>query len=72
MDLGINVIEDLPGMVMRPARQSKWELREQPHPFMATEVTDKGIDRLCEYVAACGKISVMTCPCRWITPGISV
>jgi hypothetical protein len=28
------------------------ELREQPHPFMATEVTDKGIDRLCEYVAA--------------------
>jgi L-alanine-DL-glutamate epimerase-like enolase superfamily enzyme len=52
MDLGINVIEDLPGMVMRPAGQSKWELREQPHPFMATEVTDKGIDRLCEYVAA--------------------
>ena len=31
---------------------SKWELRNQPHPFMATEVTDKGIDRMCEYVAA--------------------
>jgi L-alanine-DL-glutamate epimerase-like enolase superfamily enzyme len=52
MDLGINVIENTPGMVMQPAGQSKWELREQPHPFMATEVTDKGIDRLCEYVAA--------------------
>jgi hypothetical protein len=52
MDLGINVIENTPGMVMQPAGQSKWELRDQPHPFMATEVTDKGIDRLCEYVAA--------------------
>jgi Mandelate racemase / muconate lactonizing enzyme, N-terminal domain len=45
MDLGINVIENTPGMVMQPAGQSKWELRDQPHPFMATEVTDKGIDR---------------------------
>ncbi len=52
MDLGINVLEGMPGMVMEPAGQSKWELRNQPHPFMATEVTDKGIDRLCEYVAA--------------------
>jgi L-alanine-DL-glutamate epimerase-like enolase superfamily enzyme len=52
MDLGINVLDGMPGMVMEPAGQSKWELRNQPHPFMATEVTDKGIDRLCEYVAA--------------------
>ena len=42
----------MPGMVMEPSGMSKWELRNQPHPFMATEVTDKGIDRLCEYVAA--------------------
>jgi L-alanine-DL-glutamate epimerase-like enolase superfamily enzyme len=52
MDLGINVLEGIPGTVMEPAGQSKWEMRNQPHPFMATEVTDKGIDRLCEYVAA--------------------
>jgi hypothetical protein len=37
---------------MQPAGMDKWELRDQPHPFIATEVTDKGIDRLCEYVAA--------------------
>ena len=52
MDLGINVLEGIPGTVMEPAGHTKWEHREQPHPFMATEVTDKGIDRLCEYVAA--------------------
>ncbi len=52
MDLGINVLDGIPNTVTRPADQSRWELRSQPHPFMATEVTDKGIDRLCEYVAA--------------------
>ena len=52
MDLGINVLAGIPGTVMQPADQSRWELHEQPHPFMATEVTNKGIDRLCEYVAA--------------------
>ena len=52
MDLGIDLLRDIPGTVMQPAGQDKWELRNQPHPFMATEITDKGIDRLCEYVAA--------------------
>jgi len=52
MDLGINLLEGIPDTVMQPAGLSKWELRDQPHPFIATEVTDKGIDRLCEYVAA--------------------
>ncbi len=52
MDLGINVLEGMPGTVMEPAGMSQWELRDQPHPFVATEVTDKGIDRLCEYVSA--------------------
>ena len=52
MDLGINVLQGIPNTVTQPADQSTWELRSQPHPFMATEVTDKGIDRLCEYVSA--------------------
>jgi L-alanine-DL-glutamate epimerase-like enolase superfamily enzyme len=52
MDLGINVLDNIPGAVMQPSGMSKWEMREQPHPFTAIEVTDKGIDRLCEYVAA--------------------
>jgi len=52
MDIGIGLLDGMPGMVMEPAGQSKWELRNQPHPFVATEITDKGIDRLSEYVAA--------------------
>jgi L-alanine-DL-glutamate epimerase-like enolase superfamily enzyme len=52
MDLGINLIEDIPGTLTRPAGLTKWEENFLPHPFVATEVTDKGIDKLCEYVAA--------------------
>lgn len=52
MDLGINLIQDIPGTVTQPSGLSRWEENSQPHPFIATEVTDKGIDKLCEYVAA--------------------
>ncbi|MGH9407016.1 MAG: mandelate racemase/muconate lactonizing enzyme family protein [Terriglobia bacterium] len=52
MDLGINLIQDIPGTVTQPSGLTRWERFDQPHPFVATEVTDKGIDKLCEYVAA--------------------
>jgi len=52
MDLGIDMVQDTPGTVTRPSGLSPWEERFLPHPFVATEVTDKGIDLLCEYVAA--------------------
>ncbi|MGH9395603.1 MAG: mandelate racemase/muconate lactonizing enzyme family protein [Terriglobia bacterium] len=52
MDLGINMVKDIPGTVTQPSGLSRWEENFQPHPFVATEVTDKGIDKLCEYVAA--------------------
>jgi len=52
MDLGIDMIQDIPGTVTRPSGLSAWEERFLPHPFVATEVTDKGIEMLCEYVAA--------------------
>ena len=52
MDLGIDVLEGIPNAVMKPSGMSKWELRNQPHPFTGIEVTDKGIDRMCEYIAA--------------------
>ncbi len=45
-------LKGIPDTVMQPAGLDKWEQHDQPHPFIATEVTDKGIDRLCEYVAA--------------------
>ncbi|HLH20747.1 MAG TPA: mandelate racemase/muconate lactonizing enzyme family protein [Bryobacteraceae bacterium] len=52
MDLGIEFIARTPGTVTRPSGLSPWEQRVLPHPFVATEVTDKGIDMLCTYVAA--------------------
>ncbi len=52
MDLGIEFVSQTPGTVTRPSEQTQWERRNLPHPFVATEVTDKGIDMLCSYVAA--------------------
>src|SRR5580704_4757539 len=52
MDLGIDVLDAIPDTVMRPSGMNNWEQNAQPNLFIATEVTDKGIDRLCEYVAA--------------------
>ncbi len=52
MDLGIDLIEDIPGTVTRPAGQTREEQIWRPHPFVATEVTDKGIEKMSEFVAA--------------------
>jgi len=52
MDFGIGLLSGQKDMVMEPAGQSEWELREQPHPFVATEITDKGVERMCEFVGA--------------------
>ena len=52
MDLGINLIEDKPGTVTRPSGMNQWENYSLPHPFTGIEVTDKGIELLCQYVAA--------------------
>jgi len=38
--------------ITAPAQQTRWELGQLPHPFVANEITQKGIDRLCEYVQA--------------------
>jgi len=52
MDLGIEMVSDKPGTVTGPSDLSQWEMTEAPHPFLAMEVTDKGIALLEEYVAA--------------------
>jgi L-alanine-DL-glutamate epimerase-like enolase superfamily enzyme len=52
MDLGIDTLNGILGTVMQPSGMSRWEMSDQPHPFTGIELTDKGIDRLCEYVAA--------------------
>jgi L-alanine-DL-glutamate epimerase-like enolase superfamily enzyme len=52
MDLGIEMVSDTPGTVTVPSGLSPFEARVLPHPFVAMEVTDKGVEKLCEYVAA--------------------
>ena len=52
MDLGVDMVSDTPGTVTGPSGQSKWESNLLPHPFLANEVTDKGVEMLVAYVAA--------------------
>ncbi|MEO8724769.1 MAG: mandelate racemase/muconate lactonizing enzyme family protein, partial [Acidobacteriaceae bacterium] len=52
MDLGAYMVRHIPGTVTGPSGLSRWEQTELRHPFVAQEVTDKGIEKLCEYVAA--------------------
>jgi L-alanine-DL-glutamate epimerase-like enolase superfamily enzyme len=62
MDLGIIMVEDIPGTVTRPSGLNRWEANSLPHPFLATEVTDKGIEKLSEYVAAAREAVGMEIP----------
>ncbi len=52
MDLGIEMVAGIPGTVTAPSGETPWGRGQTPHPFTAAEVTDKGIEKLCEYVAA--------------------
>lgn len=52
MDLGIDMVQDIPGTVTGPSGQTPWERNQLPHMFTGLEVTDKGVEKLCEYVAA--------------------
>jgi len=52
MDLGIEMVSDTPGTVTEPSGLTPWEESQLEHPFIATEVTDKGIAMLEQYVAA--------------------
>ena len=60
MDFGIELLKDIPGAVVN---SNFWDIGRQwtneqmtyggtEHPFTAVQVTPKGLDRLCEYVAA--------------------
>jgi L-alanine-DL-glutamate epimerase-like enolase superfamily enzyme len=52
MDLGVDMVADQPGTVTGLSDLTPWEKTMTPHPLLAMEVTDKGISRLEEYVAA--------------------
>ena len=52
MDLGIEMVSATPGTVTEPSNLTPWEQTQIEHPFVAMEITDKGISMLEEYVAA--------------------
>src|SRR6266480_3654384 len=52
MDLGVEMVADTPGTVTNPSDLNQWQMNQLPHPFLATEVTNKGIAMLEQYVAA--------------------
>ena len=52
MDLGVEMVSDTPGTLTSPSDLSPWEQNQFEHPFIANEVTDKGIAMLEQYVAA--------------------
>jgi L-alanine-DL-glutamate epimerase-like enolase superfamily enzyme len=52
MDLGMEMVSDTPGTVTGPSNLTEWEENQLEHPFVAMEVTDKGIAMLEEYVGA--------------------
>jgi L-alanine-DL-glutamate epimerase-like enolase superfamily enzyme len=52
MDLGVEMVSYTPGTVTGPSELSQWEENNLEHPFIANEVTDKGIAMLSENVAA--------------------
>jgi L-alanine-DL-glutamate epimerase-like enolase superfamily enzyme len=53
MDLGMQLVARTPGTVTRPEGvQMQYGNLPTRHMFMATEMTEKGLDMMCEYVAA--------------------
>src|SRR5438309_237481 len=52
MDLGVEMVADTPGTVTNPSDLNQWQMNQLPHPFLAMEVTNKGIAMLEQYVAA--------------------
>jgi len=52
MDLGVDLVSDIPGTVTARSDLDKWDMEFVPHPLLAMEVTDKGIALLEEFVAA--------------------
>ncbi len=52
MDLGVDLVSDIPGTVTARSDLDKWDMEFVPHPLLGMEVTDKGIALLEEFVAA--------------------
>jgi len=52
MDLGVDLVEKVPGALTRPLGTSTRDFAMTPHMFTGMELTDKGVALMAEYVAA--------------------
>lgn len=63
MDLGIDLIQDKPGMVTRPIGMDPTrDTRMIMHPFTGVELTDRGVAAMADYVATIREIIGMDIP----------
>jgi L-alanine-DL-glutamate epimerase-like enolase superfamily enzyme len=62
MDLGMGLVEQTPGTVTRPSGLSQEERTFTPHMFIASELTDKGIAMMADYVAQVREVVGMEIP----------
>ncbi len=63
MDLGIDLIQDKPGMVTRPLGMDPTrDVAPLQHPFTGIEITDRGVAAMADYVAAVREVIGMDVP----------
>ncbi|HKW96295.1 MAG TPA: mandelate racemase/muconate lactonizing enzyme family protein [Bryobacteraceae bacterium] len=62
MDLGIDLMEDVPGTITRPAGVGVRQGGDVQHMFTGIELTPKGIDVMCNYVAQVREIVGLDIP----------
>ena len=63
MDLGIDLIQDKPGMVTRPLGMDPTrDVQPLQHPFTGIEITDRGAATMADYVAAVREVVGMDVP----------
>jgi L-alanine-DL-glutamate epimerase-like enolase superfamily enzyme len=62
MDLGVDVLEGIPGTMTSPSGMSQDELINREHTMLGAEITDKGITLMSDYVAAIREIVGMEVP----------
>ena len=51
MDLGVDLVEKIPGCVTRPAGMTERSAALTAHPFTGMEITEKGAQLMSDYVA---------------------